>query len=151
MHVPMAILFGIFITVSASAADTFSWQDANGHTHYGDEPPEDARQLRQVRTYECETEKCKVEMEQRYEDAVAANKALDEWLREREAARQAMHRSGSEARSSSIFITSPLVVPTVPAFGPLIDNPFAGSLPRFKRPDYHRAPKIRRSTVRFAR
>jgi hypothetical protein len=151
MHVLMAMLLGVLISASASAAETYRWQDANGHTHYGDEPPEDAQQLRQVRTYECKTEKCRAEMKQRYEDAIAANKDLDEWLREREAARQALRRSASESRSSSIYITSPLIVPTVPAFGPLIDNPFAGSLPRLKHPNHHRAPKIRRSRVRFAR
>lgn len=47
-HLISTILFILLLLPSGGVAEIFRWQDANGHTHYGDHPPDSARDLRQL-------------------------------------------------------------------------------------------------------
>lgn len=42
----------LLLCSSPAGAEAYRWLDASGNTHYGDHPPEDARQLRNIPVYE---------------------------------------------------------------------------------------------------
>jgi len=120
----IVILLSLGLLVTGAHADAYRWQDAQGNVHYGDEPPDDARQVRSVKTFECKTAECQAEMQERYEQAVANNEALSEWLREIDAARQA---EGVPANPYSGVQQTVLVPYALPVASPWVDYPFQGA------------------------
>lgn len=132
-------------------AETFRWQDADGHVHYGDDPPDGALALRGVETFECTTKQCAAELQQRYDEAIAAEQDLDDWLRQREADRQ---RKAPVAETRTVYVVpqwlpSPYAVPLTP----YIKRHHAG-FPALRssppRPELYRQSRQRVRT-RFAR
>ncbi len=69
------LLFG-----GAPQADIFKWTDASGHTYYGDERPPGAFGVEVVDIEDCRTPACIEEQERRRQDAVEANRRIEDWL-----------------------------------------------------------------------
>lgn len=83
-------------------ADAYRWRDADGQTHYGDKPPEGAEAVEQIETFECQTEACREDLEQRRLDNAETNQQIEEWLQSRQAERDASR--AQEERASVIFM-----------------------------------------------
>lgn len=99
----------------AAHADAFRWRDADGQIHYGDKPPEGAESLEQIETFECQTEACREDLEQRRRDSAETNRQIEEWLQSRQAEREAAN--AEEDRASVIYM------PTYPPYPPVLMAP----------------------------
>lgn len=151
----MVLLTAFFLVTIGARAETYRWQDAQGHVHYGDDPPKGARALREINTFECVTEQCIAELRQRYEQAVAEQQELTEWLREREAARR---RDAPSPPSNMVYVTPQwLPIPYAAYAAPWPRYGHARSWPRYpvSHPARPRAglanPPQRRLRTRFVR
>jgi len=113
------LAFGFLGSVQA---DTFRWQDPQGNVHYGDTPAADAEGIQRVNTFECKTEQCEADWQRYYEEAIAVNESIDEWLRELDAIRQ--KQDASVNRVSGGYVQT-IVTPFIaPLYGPLVAVPF---------------------------
>ena len=99
---------GLVIAASASA-ETYRWQDAAGHTHYGDEPPTQAKDLRLVETHECATTACEDELKQRWQEARNVSQELEKWL---DAQSERRVETAPTAPQQSVYV--PVYVPSQP-------------------------------------
>ena len=114
----MLLLWGL---QGAVQADVLRWRDADGQVHYGDKPPEGAESVEQVETFECQTEACREDLEQRRRDNAETNEQLEEWLQSRQAERDAARAAGE--RESVIYM------PTYPPYPPILVAPAVPGVP----------------------
>jgi hypothetical protein len=96
-------------------ADAYRWRDADGQTHYGDEPTEGAEAIEQIETFECRTEACREDLEQRRLDTAETNQQIKDWLQSRQAERDAAR--AQEERASVIYM------PTYQPYPPILAAP----------------------------